>query len=89
MDQPQATVDPMPPRVGLFTVWRWKLRWQLAALVVVVLIGYPASIGPAIWLASHGLLSPEAFAIIYAPLEWAPLVKRIALRYMPSWVPFD
>jgi hypothetical protein len=60
--------------------------WILAAFIVV-LVGYPLSIGPMAWVAERGYL-PEAaetpLEVLYAPLGM--LAKHVpTFRYVIEW----
>jgi hypothetical protein len=45
-------------------------RWTIAAIVVVVLVvSYPLSEGPAQWLYDHHYLSGRTFFTVYKPLR--------------------
>src|SRR5258708_34982723 len=48
-------------------------------VVVIVLVGYPLSFGPACWLARGGALSPLAVAHAYRPVV-------VSAGKSPSWV---
>jgi hypothetical protein len=58
-----------------------------AVTMVVLLVLYPLSIGPVIWLVDRGMLS-ERFAapvaIVYFPLEWA-VGSSSAAAQMYAW----
>jgi hypothetical protein len=43
--------------------------WATVALVVV-LIGYPLSFGPACWISSHLNAGTRAVRVIYRPITW-------------------
>jgi len=52
-------------------------RWRIAALtIVVLLVFYPFSVGPVVWLEGHGLFDRlpdpvlDAIGDFYAPLLW-------------------
>jgi hypothetical protein len=62
-------------------------------VLVIVLAGYPLSIGPAIWLDGHGYLpdwSITAVSAFYAPLNWEgipePIVDALSW-YAGHWEP--
>jgi hypothetical protein len=85
MDQPQN------PRRSLFAPWRWP-RWTLILLAVLMLLGYPLSIGPIVWLGNHAYLSDEAMLIaeiIYLPIEAAGElflpIKVVLNAYRKLW----
>lgn len=59
MSQPEASNDPR--RSGFGT-----LGW----IVVVLLVVYPLSTGPAVKLAEHDMVSDTTLEIVYAPLIW-------------------
>jgi len=70
---------------------RWARR--TAAVIAMLLVGYPLSVGPAIWLAEKGLLPASSHApiwIIYEPLRWlllqSPEPAVAAFRwYLEFW----
>lgn len=47
--------------------WRTKRSWA-AALTIWLLVGYPLSSGPVVYLVGRGWLSPDAFNIAYLPV---------------------
>ena len=57
--------------------------WATVGLVVA-LVGYPLSFGPACWLVHRECISPETAAIVYKPLIWVvfcgPKLTGTALR---------
>ncbi len=64
-----------------------KKRGGCAAVVVVLAllpILYVASIGPAVRLATRGIISLEAINVIYAPISWA-MGHSSALRAAMEW----
>lgn len=51
--------------------WQKKRKRWIAALVVLLLVvAYPASIGPAAYLSVWGVISYERYNAIYSPLVW-------------------
>ena len=64
----------------------------LLVLLTLVLI-YVASIGPALLLHSHGMLSDDVGQAIYAPLEWGAnsttIIEAPLSFYVALWVPDD
>jgi hypothetical protein len=66
------------------------MAFWATVVVVVVLVLYPLSLGPAARLAQEGLLDEEALSIIYSPLgmvvsacpEW---VGTAFLYYLDFW----
>ena len=60
---------PNPPRRNLFAVWRWKRRWHILLLTLLVL--YPLSVGPLVWLHDRQRLpswASEVLQPVYFPL---------------------
>jgi len=57
MNEPPS--DPLPRRVAWFAPWTWR-PWKRRALASMLLVGYPLSIGPLIWLNERKLVSPSA-----------------------------
>lgn len=60
----------------------------LAAALVLVPLGYAASVGPAAWLLDHEYLSAEIFFIPYGPLyllanQWQ--TTKDALNWYVDW----
>jgi hypothetical protein len=67
-DVPPA--EPLPLSLRWFALWRWKRRWQI--LVPVLVLGYPLSFGPLVWLHDRQRLPQFASRVLkglYAPLE--------------------
>lgn len=69
--------------------------WATVGLVVV-LVGYPLSIGPFVWLHSHGYLSLNSANIVarsfYRPIAWIyrqgpQPVSDVIEWYRDLWVP--
>jgi hypothetical protein len=67
--------------------------WATMGLVVV-LVGYPLSAGPALWVAHHDI--PQwllnAICYVYGPLNWAEtdgpeLIRRAVSGYLALWIP--
>ena len=66
--------------------------WAAAALVAVLVVGYPLSMGPVVWLQSHGVLSDAALnligifytplSLIVEPFDW---MKDALDRYEDLW----
>ncbi len=61
------------------------------AFAALILIAYPLSIGPMVWLAENGYIAGDnAFVIaIYVPLdllvERVPAIKVVLLSYIGLW----
>jgi len=57
----------LPRRVAWFAPWTWSpwTRWVAAGLFLAT---YPLSIGPAVWLVSHHILTVGSVAWAYRPL---------------------
>ena len=62
-------------------------------VLLTLLLIYVASLGPALLLHSHGMLSDEVGQVIYAPLEWAAnsttIIEAPLSFYVALWVPED
>jgi hypothetical protein len=74
---------------------RGMAKWPHAALVVL-LLAYPLSLGPATWLFYRGLLpSPLAtwYEPVYRPIAWAASqsswTNSLFERYLELWLPQD
>ena len=79
------------PRRSLFAVWRWPRR-VLIPLALLMLLGYPLSVGPAVWLAEHFHATnavETAIEAIYFPLviacEYIPPLERLLEVYLEWW----
>lgn len=65
-------------------------------LLLVVLVAYPLSIGPAEWLYGHGLLGPDDGLVVqglvafYSPLNWlmekSDFFTDLTERYAALWI---
>jgi hypothetical protein len=99
--------------LGVFYFWliirvinrreRWAKRTAAALTLVALVLGYPASIGPAVWLASRGYISSASWenaSQVYAPVNAAlgyickPLPQRAQIwvyylsnNYVQIWLP--
>jgi hypothetical protein len=69
--------------------------WITVALVaVLVLVVYPLSAGPGLWIAHHDIPSwcLDVICFVYAPVTWAeghapePVVRAIC-AYLEWWIP--
>lgn len=58
----------LPRRIAWCAPWTWKRRSQIVAGLLLLLVGYPLSIGPAYGLWYWGLIPDEA-DVIYWPVE--------------------
>ena len=100
--QPETTptaepIPSLPPRLAWFAVWRWKRRWRVG-LILVLLVGYPLSLGPLAWLDARKQLPPEALPIVqvvYSPLgiacqlsDWCTILMGGYINWWRS-DPFD
>ena len=63
--------DPDEPRAR-----HARATWAVVG-VLVLLLAYPLSVGPAVWICNHGYMSEDAITPFYAPLKW--LVERSEL----------
>jgi len=66
-------IDPLPPRLRWFAVWRWKW-WQSVVFILLLFAAYPLSFGPVIWLLDRNLLpnwAARPLGDIYRPLALA------------------
>jgi hypothetical protein len=76
-----------------FSVWlavrivnrreRWAKRVAIA--LVVTLVVYPLSIGPATWLDERGLLPASAVSLIFLPLFWTYEHGPRSIRAATDW----
>lgn len=61
--------DPLPRRIAWFAPWTWKRRRIVATVVLLLLlVAYPLSMGPAFGLLDHGLLPRKVFQFAYRPV---------------------
>ena len=78
--------------MSLFAVWHWP-RWVWAVVAVLLLIAYPLSFGPALWLMVHGYIPAEfagPISYVYAPVfAVAELSGQVDLLewYLDLWTP--
>ena len=63
-------------------------------VVATVVIGYPLSAGPYLWLASKGVIGPTTKAVLgtfYWPLSWvmdnSEPCERLLVWFLGLWVP--
>ncbi len=56
-------------------------------IVLLLLIGYPLSIGPAYSLMVHGWLPSEVYSVVYGPLLWCAKQSRELYSAM-EWYAF-
>ena len=68
--------------------------WATVVLVVVLVVAYPLSIGPACWLADRDMLpelADKPIEIFYSPLMWivrdSETAGTIYVWYVGLWVP--
>lgn len=64
-------LPPPKPRRSLFAVWHWP-RWVWFVIVPTMLVWYPLSIGPMVYLFAKGYLpenSGNTLNTVYAPLH--------------------
>jgi hypothetical protein len=54
-------------------------------VVVVVLVAYPLSFGPACWLTYSGILRHRTIARVYWPLLLARIKAQYPVRYSVHW----
>jgi hypothetical protein len=66
----------------------------IAVALVAVLLGYPLSAGPGLWIAHHDIPQwlMNAICRIYAPVDWAEGISpkpigRAIHGYLEFWVP--
>jgi hypothetical protein len=62
---------------------RWAKRVAIA--LIVALIVYPLSIGPATWLDERGLLPVSAVPLIFLPLFWTYESGPRSIRVATDW----
>ena len=68
--------------------------WATVA-VVVVLVGYPLSFGPACWVTSRMNIGASAIPVLYRPLTWAmspdadTTINRVSTWYAKIGAPGD
>ncbi len=60
----------LPRRIAWSAPWTWKRRTQIIAglLVLMSLVAYPLSFGPAWQLEKAGWISEDLFTTIYYPI---------------------
>jgi hypothetical protein len=63
---------------------RWAKRLAVA-LVVAVLVGYPLSIGPAVWLTARSWFSNTTVAAFYLPVLWSAQHAPSSLGTAVGW----
>jgi hypothetical protein len=75
--------DPKPTRP------RWKRKRWIAAAVLLLLAGYPASLGPVDYAVARAWLPLGPAAAAYEPLSWMmrpfPAVQSLMNRYGVWW----
>jgi hypothetical protein len=63
--------------------------WFLWALIAVLLLVYPLSLGPAAWLAKVSNTGIDDHHSVYAPIFWlgrqSPDVEQAIESYMRAW----
>lgn len=62
----------LSPRRSVFAVWHWP-RWTWAIVVVLMLVGYPLSIGPAYWMLGMGVIPQTATTVEFLRAFYYPL----------------
>jgi hypothetical protein len=61
--------------------------WATVGLVVA-LVGYPLSIGPAVWLYDRDLLSPQTTQVLevfYWPMTWLTMESGWEIGHVVQW----
>jgi hypothetical protein len=93
MDQPKNANAPIPPRLQWFAPWRWTpwKRWTTCILLLVVFVGYPLSIGPAMRLAECDIISTRFLTALYRPLvritQSCPgFISHWEATYVMGWI---
>lgn len=105
MDQPRClggtiphmeSTKPLPRGITWFAPWTWKRRQLWVALVVMLLVGYPHSIGPAYYLVGEMWLPEWFFYLAYLPVFQMAMVSDATrdaliayLKWFYPYVPFD
>lgn len=46
--------EPLPRRIAWFAPWAWKRQARMFAVLLMVFVGYPLSVGPMVWLHDRG-----------------------------------
>ncbi|MBX3436239.1 MAG: hypothetical protein KF861_02030 [Planctomycetaceae bacterium] len=70
---------------------RGRLRIWPVLMVLVLLIGYPLSTGPVVWLAERGHIDENnpVWGSVYVPLlyvcEESPFILELMERYIRFW----
>ncbi len=71
---------------------RWsQARLRVAWVLIAAFVLYPLSAGPATWIVTqwYSPATSDAFAFVYAPLEWAGRSSDLASgafdRYVQWW----
>ena len=69
---------------------RWT--WYLAAVIALLLVVYPLSIGPAAWLVQHEYIPSRVARTVYMPLTFllrqSSAIENLYGRYLELWVDF-
>jgi hypothetical protein len=72
-----APVEPEPRRAGAgLALW----------LTLLLLVAYPLSVGPAVWLAERNVVPKKAVEVVYAPLEALAEHSQFAGRFLDWYV---
>lgn len=86
---------PIPFRRLLLMPWRWS-RWIWVVILPLMLLSYPLSVGPVVWLSEAGYISDSAADIAefaYEPLsmaaEFCPPIELALAVYIDWWLPAD
>ena len=61
--------DPLPRRIVWFAPWTWKRRTKVAAILLLVFMGYPLSVGPTMVLVINQQIPYEVYWHLYYPLH--------------------
>jgi hypothetical protein len=83
---------PLPPRVAWFAPWTWRRRRLVAAAIPLLLVGYAASIGPALLLIDQNGRRAKSVAVVYYPLlhfskDWLSRESGPLHQYLERWSP--
>ncbi len=89
MDEKPAT------RRSILAVWKWP-SWAWYVVVVLMLVGYPLSMGPYAWLVEHEYLSPPvemALGYFFMPIRLlviiVPPLEAPYAWYLRLWMPIN